>query len=198
MSVVAVTGSSGFVGRAVLDRLAGGPHDAIALVRSDISAATCRQRPMPDLASLAKGETDIDLSGIEILVHCAALAQSVKNPTNVQRQHLSAVNAEATAVLAAAGADTVIEIKAGRGVFICADLHFKYIPVKAFAFVYNSNIRHNEARALLWQFFQSGGIQVLHACFVHNGKNGIVAHMVAIVKVLYAYRYLCLKSECCW
>jgi len=100
MSVVAVTGSSGFVGRAVLDRLAGGPHDAIALVRSDISAATCRQRPMPDLASLAKGETDIDLSGIEILVHCAALAQSVKNPTNVQRQHLSAVNAEATAVLA--------------------------------------------------------------------------------------------------
>lgn len=97
MSKVAVTGASGFVGRALMARLASGPHEAIALVRT---GATTGQRLLPDLASLAAGAAHVDLAEIEVLVHCAAITQSRKGMTETERRHLVAVNAGATVALA--------------------------------------------------------------------------------------------------
>lgn len=100
MSLIAVTGASGFVGRALMKRLAGSPYEALAFVREVDPGKIGRQKHMPDLACLAAGEAHVDLSGIDTLVHCAAIPQSARTMTETQRAHLYAVNASATAALA--------------------------------------------------------------------------------------------------
>ncbi|MBJ3785074.1 NAD-dependent epimerase/dehydratase family protein [Devosia sediminis] len=100
MSVVAITGAGGFVGRALVKRLAQGQHEVVPLVRSPIPGNTASHRDLPNLASLAAGEAGVDLSGVDILIHCAAITQSKTNMTEAERQHLFAVNVGGTAALA--------------------------------------------------------------------------------------------------
>lgn len=100
MSRVAITGATGFVGRRLLGRLAGSEHQAIAFVRAGTGAAVGAQRSLPDLALLAKGEESVDLSDVNVLVHCAAITHSPKGLSSAEKVHLFAVNAGATEVLA--------------------------------------------------------------------------------------------------
>lgn len=97
--IVAITGAGGFVGGSLLRHLRSIGTDAIALVRPGTEVAR-PVRDLPDLAEVATGRIAVDLSAVDVLVHCAAIPQSRRYASAADRAHLFAVNAGATKVLA--------------------------------------------------------------------------------------------------
>jgi nucleoside-diphosphate-sugar epimerase len=97
--IVAITGASGFVGGALLRHLLARRIDTVALVRRGVDLST-PSRTLPDLVELASCRASIDLTGIDVLVHCAAIPQSRRNASPEESAHLLEVNAEATKALA--------------------------------------------------------------------------------------------------
>lgn len=74
---VLVTGSSGFVGHAVVDHLLeSGRFDVVATARSDVADLSCRFIQSDLCKSQDFGEI---LSGVDFVIHCAAFAQPVQS-----------------------------------------------------------------------------------------------------------------------
>ena len=101
MTIVAISGATGFVGRALLRDLAARSVETVALIRPGTHLPEAGQsRDLPDLAELAAGQGAVDFAAIDVFVHCAAIPQSRRGVAAEERARLFAVNATATKVLA--------------------------------------------------------------------------------------------------
>ena len=100
---VLVTGAAGFVGRAVVARLAGADHQVLGAVRAP------RQSDLPNVGYIATGDIgDADwtpaLDGVEAVVHLAARVHVMRDTVADPLAAFRAVNVAATERLAEAAA----------------------------------------------------------------------------------------------
>ena len=95
MTVVAVTGASGFVGQRIVEDLARRGHVAIGVVRGPLAPPA---RAVGDIGS----QTDwmLALEGVEVVVHCAARAHVMHERATDPLPRYRAVNVEGTRRLA--------------------------------------------------------------------------------------------------
>lgn len=104
LPTIGVTGASGFIGSALLSRLSQSGAKTVALSRSSLPSMPLEAewRALPEL----DGGSGLDevISGIDILVHCAARVHMVRDAASDPLQAFRAVNRDGTARLAEAAA----------------------------------------------------------------------------------------------
>lgn len=96
MSEIAITGASGFIGRALLDRLLAAGEKPLAISRQSMEIAGVRHVTVNDYARAA--ELASHLQGVEAMVHLAG------------RAHQDSHSAEAEALFQAANVDSALEV----------------------------------------------------------------------------------------
>lgn len=110
---VLVTGSNGFVGRALCEHLAGIHHHVWAQARKTESLSI-NERSTQYLRALAADFASISaqamrLEGVEAVVHCAARVHQVSDAADDPLSEYRAVNTTATLALAQAAADAGVK-----------------------------------------------------------------------------------------
>ncbi|MBM4234215.1 MAG: SDR family oxidoreductase [Gammaproteobacteria bacterium] len=98
MTVIAVTGASGFVGQRVVEDLSRRGHVAIGVVRGPSAPSTPQARVVGDIG--AQTDWARALEGVEVVVHCAARAHVMHERTTDPLSLYRAVNVEGTRRLA--------------------------------------------------------------------------------------------------
>jgi len=98
MTVIAVTGASGFVGQRVVADLARRGHVAIGVVRGPSAPSTPQARVVGDIG--AQTDWARALEGVELVVHCAARAHVMHERATDPLPLYRAVNVEGTRRLA--------------------------------------------------------------------------------------------------
>ncbi|MBM4229777.1 MAG: SDR family oxidoreductase [Gammaproteobacteria bacterium] len=98
MTVVAVTGASGFVGQRVVEDLTRRGHVAISVVRGPSAPSAPQARVVGDIG--AQTDWAHALEGVEVVVHCAARAHVMHERARDPLPLYRAVNVEGTRRLA--------------------------------------------------------------------------------------------------
>lgn len=98
MTVIAVTGASGFVGQRVVEDLARRGHVAIGIVRGPSAPSVPQARVVGDIG--AQTDWARALEGVEVVVHCAARAHAMHERATDPLPLYRAVNVEGTRRLA--------------------------------------------------------------------------------------------------
>jgi nucleoside-diphosphate-sugar epimerase len=98
MTVIAVTGASGFVGQRVVEDLARRGHVAVGVVRGPSAPSTPQARVVGDIG--AQTDWARVLEGVEVVVHCAARAHVMHERATDPLPLYRAVNVEGTRRLA--------------------------------------------------------------------------------------------------
>lgn len=98
MTVIAVTGASGFVGQRVVEELARRGHVAIGIVRGPSAPSAPQARLVGDMGAQTDWARALD--GVEVVVHCAARAHVMHERATDPLPLYRAVNVEATRRLA--------------------------------------------------------------------------------------------------
>ncbi|EMR11896.1 UDP-glucose 4-epimerase [Methylophaga lonarensis MPL] len=117
---VMVTGSTGFLGSALTEKLCPARHDVVALVRTSSKSlpAEVTQIESGDLSQLAGGQTVNNLlttlRNIDVVVHCAAKAHVLKESSDDPETAFRRTNVDATLVLARLAAEAGV----GRFIFL--------------------------------------------------------------------------------
>lgn len=101
MTVVAVTGVSGFVGKRLVSALAGRGHDVRAIARRGRLQGATSPTPMCSVGDINAGTAwGFALSGVEVVVHCAARTHVMHEQSTDYQTLYNEVNVDGTRRLA--------------------------------------------------------------------------------------------------